>query len=233
MSHTITQPSNLSSINKNLLIKGHLIKGHPSKETLELANKIPIDGQTLITPIDGPAVITPTVVNPNQEGTTAAFGGTAGIPKTFKPAEPSQPSQIFPSVYNNTYDTDGTDNILKKDTIFSFSDYNKIMLSKETNNLQFLQDKANQNLLQKANNARFYNLSLSEIVNRTVLVVVAIFNDILYLMKPEEKKKRRDMNYQDLSSIYAKVFLRNDRMIYFGVFLIFISLLFMVVFLSS
>ena len=114
-----------------------------------------------------------------------------------------------------------------------FSDYNKIMLSKETDNLQKLQDKANQNLLQKANNARFYNLSLSEIVNRTVLVVVAIFNDILYLMKPEEKKKRRDMNYQDLAGIYAKVFLRNDRMIYFGVFLIFISLLFMVVFLSS
>ena len=69
---------------------------------------------------------------------------------------------------------------------------------------------------------RFFNLSLNDVVNNTVLTVVAIFVDLLQF-------KKGDINYQDL----AKIFISGDRMIYFGVFLIFLSLLFMVIFLSS
>ena len=107
------------------------------------------------------------------------------------------------------------------------------MLQKEQNKLNNLNKKANQYLLQEANNKRFFHLPLSEIINNTVLTVVAIFIDLLHLMKPEEQKKIKDMNFKNKAKVYANVIIQKDRMVYFGVFLIFLSLLFMVIFLSS
>ena len=124
-------------------------------------------------------------------------------------------------------------NILNKDNLFSYTDYNNMILSKENNNLNELNNLTNNDLLKNANNKRFFNLSLKEIIDKTILTVVSIFIDLLKLMKPEESIKRENMNYIDNIGVFLNIFIKNDRMVYVGVFLIFISLLFMVVFLSS
>lgn len=160
-------------------------------------------------PTQETAPITPTVVSPGEEG-------TAGVSRL--PVNESKEKST---------------NILNDKTLFSFSDYNTVILQKEQNKLNNLNKKANQYLLQEANNKRFFHLPLSEIINNTVLTVVAIFIDLLHLMKPEEQKKIKDMNFQNKAKVYANVIIQKDRMVYFGVFLIFLSLLFMVIFLSS
>ena len=167
-------------------------------------------------PTQETAPITPTIVSPGEERTPSAFGGTAGASRL--PVNKSKEKST---------------NILNDKTLFSFSDYNTVMLQKEQNKLNNLNKKANQYLLQEANNKRFFHLPLSEIINNTVLTVVAIFIDLLHLMKPEEQKKIKDMNFQNKAKVYANVIIQKDRMVYFGVFLIFLSLLFMVIFLSS
>jgi hypothetical protein len=118
-------------------------------------------------------------------------------------------------------------NVLNNNNIFSYSDYNTIMKANEANKLQNLNNIANNELLKTANSQRFYNLSLNDVVNNTILTVVAIFVDLLQFKK--KYSVDGNINYQDV----AKIFIGGDRMIYFGVFLIFLSLLFMVVFLSS
>jgi len=174
-------------------------------------------------PTQESVAITPKFVSPDQEGTSASFGGTSGLtdnPTTDDklPTLPQMPDKI---------------NVLKNKTLFSFSDYNTLMLSRENNKLHNLNKHANQYLLENANSKRFFHLPIGELINRTVLTIVAIFVDILNLMKPEEQNKMMNMNFQEKSRIYANVFIQKERLVYFGIFLIFLSLLFMVVFLSS
>ena len=112
-------------------------------------------------------------------------------------------------------------NILNKDNVFSYTDYNNMILSKENNNLNELNNLTNNDLLKNANNKRFFNLSLKEIIDKTILTVVSIFIDLLKLMKPEESIKRENMNYIDNIGVFLNIFIKNDRMVYVGVFLIF------------
>ena len=212
MPFTILQPSETSGVK-------------PKDWSPDWANKLPTNE---------PAVITPTVVNPNLEGTPSAFGGTAGIRNYTenKGQIPQLPSTLYEKNQNNKGSI-VSQNILNDKTLFSYSDYNTLILSKSKNNLQNLGNKANKYLLDQANNKRFYNLPLREIINRTVLTVIAVFVELLHLMEPEEQEKRKNMSFQEKAKVYANVFISKDRMIYVGVFMIFMSLLFMVVFLSS
>lgn len=68
-------------------------------------------------------------------------------------------------------------------------------------------------------NKRFFNLSLKEIIDKTILTIVAIFIDLT-------NQKYVNMNLDNVM-IYLNIFYKDDRMIYFGIFLIFLSLLFM------
>jgi len=211
MSFTILQPSETPGVK-------------PPAWEQDWANKLPTDG---------PAVITPTVVNPNIEGTPDAFGGTAGITSYKNPNLGRSLPQLPSTPYAKRQNEKGTSvptNILNDKTLFSYSDYNTMMLSRGKDKLQHLGNKANQYLLQRADSKRFYNLPLGEIINRTVLTVVAVFVDLLHLIKQD---KLKNMNFQEKAKVYANVFIVKDRMVYIGVFFIFMSLLFMVVFLSS
>ena len=116
-------------------------------------------------------------------------------------------------------------NVVNNKNTFTYSDYNTAMLAKEADKLQNLNTTNNEESLY-SNSKNFYNLSLNEVVNNTVLTVVAIFVDLLQLQK---KYSKQPINYQDIFDIFTK----GDRLIYFGVFLIFLSLLFMVLFISS
>ena len=180
------------------------------------------------------------VSSPSEEGTYSSFDIKDGISSDTNlsplPTIPYLQNENSPGIGTSIpkeYKTYGKQNILNNDTTFSYSDYNNMILSKENNNLNKLNNITNNYLLKNANNKRFFNLSLKEIIDKTILTVVAIFIDLLKLMKPEESIKRENMNYMDKASIFFNIFIKNDRMVYFGVFLIFMSLLFMVVFLSS
>jgi hypothetical protein len=126
---------------------------------------------------------------------------------------------------SNSTNTSETNVVNDKNT-FTYSDYNTTMLAKEADKLQNLNTINNNEELLYSNSKKFYNLSLNEVVNNTVLTVVAIFVDLLQLQK---KYSKQPINYQDIFDIFTK----GDRLIYFGVFLIFLSLLFMVLFISS
>jgi ABC-type transporter Mla subunit MlaD len=117
-------------------------------------------------------------------------------------------------------------NVVNDKNTFTYSDYNTEMLAKEADKLQNLNTINNNKESLYSNSKNFYNLSLNEVVNNTVLTVVAIFVDLLQLQK---KYSKQPINYQDIFDIFTK----GDRLIYFGVFLIFLSLLFMVLFISS
>jgi hypothetical protein len=227
MSFTITEPSPTTTTTTSL--------DNDKSTNLKFANQLPTDTSTQITP---------GFVSPPEEGTSRAFGGTDDVSDGISDYTNLSPLETTPYLKNgnnpgigtsipNTYTLYNKQNVLKNDTIFSYSDYNTMMLSKENNNLNKLNDLANNDLLKTANNKRFFNLSLKEIIDKTILTVVAIFIDFLKLMKPEESIKRENMNYMDKVGVYSSIFIKNDRMVYFGVFLIFMSLLFMVVFLSS
>jgi len=127
----------------------------------------------------------------------------------------------------------GSTSILNNDTTFNYTDFNTVLLSESQNRLKHLGNQANRHLLQIADNQIFYNLSLSEIVDHTILTVIAIFSDLLETTKPDQVEKRKYMNYNEITREYANIFIREDRMIYIGVFMINMSLLFMVIFLSS
>jgi hypothetical protein len=158
---------------------------------------------------------------PKTTSTTPTIPTTSTTPTTPTTSTTSTtPTPTPTSSFNESPQIES--NVLNKKNIFSYSDYNTVMLANESNKLQHLNSIANNELLKTANSQRFFNLSLNDVVNNTVLTVVAIFVDLLQF-------KKGDINYQDL----AKIFISGDRMIYFGVFLIFLSLLFMVIFLSS
>lgn len=210
------------------------------------------------------------MVNPQEEGTINAFGGTAGLtnvplnqqgvpilPTTpylkygnepgvgtqipqdnpfINSETPYHPTSEAPSLSGPKLSQEqsyGQTSVLNKDNAFGYTDYNTLLLSESQNRLKHLGNQANRYLLHKADSQRFYNLSLSQIVDHTILTVIAIFADLLNMMKYDQVEKRKYMNYSDIAREYANIFIRKDRMIYVGVFLIFLSLLFMVLFLSS
>jgi|LakMenEpi03Aug12_release.lakeMendotaPanAssembly.Ray.scaffolds.fasta_scaffold901381_1 cyclophilin family peptidyl-prolyl cis-trans isomerase len=164
---------------------------------------------------------TPTTSTTPTTPTTSTTPTTPTTPTA--PTTPTTSTTPTPTSMSNDISPRIESNVLNKNNIFSYSDYNTVMLANEANKLQHLNSMANNELLKTANSQRFFNLSLNDVVNNTVLTVVAIFVDLLQI------KKKGNINYQDL----AKIFISDDRMIYFGVFLIFLSLLFMVIFLSS
>jgi hypothetical protein len=105
-------------------------------------------------------------------------------------------------------------NILNKDTTINYSDYNDFIKARAANRLA--------DLKQPTKPKTFLDLSLNEIISNTVLSVVAIFTEILHLIK--QKAPLKD---------YSEVLMYKNRMIYLGIFIVFISMFFMTIFISS
>lgn len=176
--------------------------------------------------------IKPKQLNPWEEGTPQAFGGTAGAISAPDPSSlPDVPDTIQnPKNPKNPKDISRrTTAVLNRDTLFNLSDYERVMLMKERERLNNISDKANEKIGLSSKSRRFYNLSLEEVARNTVLSVIAIFVDILKFFE----ENRKDMSYTESLNRFFMIFLQKDRMMYFGVFLVFLSALFMVVFLSS
>lgn len=205
-----------------------------------LVNKNPAEDQ--------PTALSFRELNPQLEGTPQAFGGTAGViqappPDTLPDIPMSNATtnvkQWVPGAPQNDY-TDNPENIstqnlsvLNRNKMFTLSDYEKVMLGKEAEKLRKYGQQANFDLKQMMESQRFFNLSLADIAQRTVMTVIAIFVDILNYFNKEEKEKRENMSFQEKANQFAIIFLAKERIIYVGVFLVMLSALFMVVFLSS
>jgi hypothetical protein len=184
---------------------------------------------------DIPGKIVHRQVNPWQEGTPQSFGGTTGSVLAPDPATLPNPPEVPVNSENknntNSLNVPDVSNVLNRKTMFSVSDYERIMLMKEGEKLQGLSKSANEELKKTAESQRFFHLSLSKIAENTVLCIVAIFVDILNFFT--NKNEREEMTKMESINTFFMIFLKEERLIYFGVFLVLLSMLFMVVFLSS
>ncbi len=115
------------------------------------------------------------------------------------------------------------ENILNDNSRFDYSDYRAMV---NTNRLKKLGDTTNKSLLQEAESARFFNISLGELVDKTIVTVVAVFVELLSLLE-------KDISYSEKLKESGKILIKNNRMIYFGIFLVFMSMMVMCVFLSG
>jgi hypothetical protein len=178
--------------------------------------------------------ITPTIysTNPTTVSNLTNPVNPTTVSNLTNPVNPTTVSNLTnpvnPTTVSNLTNPAKTNviNVINDKNTFTYSDYNTKMLAKEAYNLQNLNNINNNEELLYSNSNKIYNLSLNEVVNNTVLTVVAIFVDLLQLQK---KYSKQPINYQDIFDIFTK----EDRLIYFGVFLIFLSLLLMVLFISS
>lgn len=167
-------------------------------------------------PTEEPGVETLEETSPDKLGSSSAFGGTSGISETTLSGE------VAP------VESDDTGNVLKTKSMLNFPEYKAIMTGRETKHLESLQKGANESLREEYKKKRFYNLSLKEITENVIVTVTEVMNDILELAKTS----KGDLGYQEIARQYALIFLKEKRLIYIGVFLVFLSLIFMVIFLS-
>lgn len=117
--------------------------------------------------------------------------------------------------------------INKDDSIISRSDWNSFILAQSNNRLKDFEEKANIYLKQEYESKNFFNLSLNDIFRNTILVMVLIFQELIQMNTPEEQEKRKDMSFNEIYYEYARVFMKDNRVIYVGTFLVLVSMLFM------
>jgi hypothetical protein len=191
---------------------------------------------------DRPGVITWRQVSPELEGTPQAFGGTAGVLTPLDPikdlptppAGPATEQQVRQAIGDDP-ETHGlrTTAVLNRNTLFNLSDYERIMLGRQQKHLRDMGNQANSALRSRTEAMRFYNLSIDEIARRTAQVIVAIFADLVEFFSENRRKMRETYTYQETAREFAGIFLSSDRLVYVGVALVVISMIFMIIYLSS
>jgi hypothetical protein len=171
--------------------------------------------------------------DPEVLGTPQSFGGTSGNieapPLDSLPDLPDNSSEKGNSKQFSP-DVPMEEEILKGKKTFDVSDYGKIMLAKEADRLDRYSKVANYDLEKSLQSERFYRLSLEEIARRTSETMFIVFNDMLLFFQKENLK---GLTFNEKMTLFFTIFTQGDRMIYVGVFMIVLSLLFMLIFLSS
>jgi hypothetical protein len=114
-------------------------------------------------------------------------------------------------------------NILKNESIITLNDYEKYKLNEEYNKLYTNSNIANNEINEKKYNERFYNLSLKDIFNNLIKTLVDILNDLSNYIENKNKDKIE----------LLEIFIKKERLIYVGVFLIIISLMLFFINISS
>lgn len=115
------------------------------------------------------------------------------------------------------------------DSTISTDDWNSFINAQSINKLKELGEQANAYLRDEFHNASFFNLSLNEIFTNMVLAMTLIFQEILALNTPSEIEKRQNMSFTEIFEVYARIFLKDNRVIYVGTFFILLSMLFMLI----
>jgi hypothetical protein len=185
--------------------------------------------------------VVPEAASTLAEGTAQAFGGTAGTllvqdPRTLPSANLQQQDmaklrRLIRDTPNDQFARHTA--ILNRPSLFNISDYETIMLGRQAEKLQGMSNEATQQLKWYSDSKRFFNLSLAEIAQRTALTVVVVLMELVKHFSPEAREKRKYMGWHDQASQFAQIFIMDNRIIYLGVFMVFLSAVFMAVFLSS
>lgn len=107
-------------------------------------------------------------------------------------------------------------NIISYNSMFDASDYEKMKLQEQYNKLYHRGRDINEKQIAKKEKERFYNLSLKDVLTNMVDRLVKIMNDLVnYINDDKDKTVNRLID----------IFTYNDRLLYFGLFLIIMGML--------
>ena len=115
-------------------------------------------------------------------------------------------------------------NILKNESIITLNDYEKYKLNEEYNKLYTNSKIETTKLKEEKENNRFYNLSLKNVFDNLITTIVIIINELTIYIKDKDQKSNSEL---------LEIFVKNDRLIYVGIFLIIISLMLFFIKISS
>lgn len=104
-------------------------------------------------------------------------------------------------------------NVLKYYNMISASDFDKYLISKQQEALHKKSLKASVQAIKDKENERFYNLSMLNIANNTMSTLVSVLNDLVKFFNDKHKT---------LGKLY-NIFVKEDRLIYLGLVIIFLS----------
>ena len=114
--------------------------------------------------------------------------------------------------------------ILKNESIITLNDYEKYKLNEEYNKLYTNSKIETTKLKEEKENNRFYNLSLKNVFDNLITTIVIIINELTIYIKDKDQKSNSEL---------LEIFVKNDRLIYVGIFLIIISLMLFFIKISS
>lgn len=114
---------------------------------------------------------------------------------------------------NNTQDY----NVLKKNFTLNHTDYEKLKIAEQYNKLYSTVYDANKKNAEVYENKKIYNLSLSELINKSGSVYINLLNDLsIYFSK--------DNNDKSINKL-GLIFTKEDNLLYIGVIILFASFL--------
>jgi hypothetical protein len=111
--------------------------------------------------------------------------------------------------------------VLKDKSIITNSDWNSFILAQSNNRLKDFEEKANIYLRNEYESKNFFNLSLNNIFQNTIITLVLIFYELIQI------RTDKDMSYAEIFHKYSSVFMKDNRIIFVGVFFVIISMFFM------
>ena len=111
--------------------------------------------------------------------------------------------------------------ILKDKSIITNSDWNSFILAQSNNRLKDFEEKANIYLRNEYESKNFFNLSLNNIFQNTIITLVLIFYELIQI------RTDKDMSYTEIFHKYSSVFMKDNRIIFVGVFFVIVSMFFM------
>jgi hypothetical protein len=111
--------------------------------------------------------------------------------------------------------------VLKDESIITNSDWNSFILAQSNNRLKDFEEKANIHLQNEYENKNFFNLSLNNIFQNTIITLVLVLNELIQI------RTNKDMSYTEIFQKYSSVFMKDNRIIFVGVFFVIVSMFFM------
>ena len=122
------------------------------------------------------------------------------------------------SFYNKYYLNDNKNsNILKKNFTLNTTDYEKLKIAEQYNKLYSnIYDVNKENILIEENK-KIYNLSINDLLKKSVIVYNNLLNDLSIFFSEKEK----DKTFNKLGLIFTK----DDNLLYIGILILFLSFL--------
>ncbi len=105
-------------------------------------------------------------------------------------------------------------NVLKFYNMISANDFDKFLISKQQESLNKKSLKATAQSIKDKDDEKFYNLSISQVLQNTTKTLVDVINDIVIFINDQHK------TFGELFNIFTK----SDRLIYLGLVFVFISI---------